>query len=303
MTAAGVATVRCRSCYELHPVQGGRTPLQELAAPLQALAGHHRFYNLLDREGFKYVEEVTATPDRCLLELRNAGPKLITAVRKVIEDLRHEARGTAADVVGLDLAARVTQPALLPEITGALQALAAWAQAERGARTLGDVLTLADGITYLPPDVTRAWELMTGTGCGSWLIPLTKRTCRTWRKTCSSRSTSGAGLSSSHGRSARTAGPTAALPPSSASRPVGRASSRSRRVISSGRPWLATGTRRCAGAPCRQPHQQPELRTRCPAPHRGWAGCSPGSPSRYRRQRAARPSRFISPDEWRAEPS
>ncbi len=163
MTAAGVATVRCRSCYELHPVQGGRTPLQELAAPLQALAGHHRFYNLLDREGFKYVEEVTATPDRCLLELRNAGPKLITAVRKVIEDLRHEARGTAADVVGLDLAARVTQPALLPEITGALQALAAWAQAERGARTLGDVLTLADGITYLPPDVTRAWELMTGT--------------------------------------------------------------------------------------------------------------------------------------------
>jgi hypothetical protein len=43
-----------------------------------------------------------------LLELRNAGPKFITAVRKVIEDLRHEAPATAANVVGLNLATRVT---------------------------------------------------------------------------------------------------------------------------------------------------------------------------------------------------
>jgi hypothetical protein len=41
--------------------------------------------------------------------------------------------------------------------------MAAWAQAERGARTLGDVLALADGFADLPPDVTRAWKLIAET--------------------------------------------------------------------------------------------------------------------------------------------
>ena len=72
--------------WELHPVPGGRTPLNVLAGPLHRLSGSVRFYNLLEREGFAWVEEVAATPDGCLLELRNSGMKLITAVRQVLAD-------------------------------------------------------------------------------------------------------------------------------------------------------------------------------------------------------------------------
>lgn len=58
-----------------------------LAGPLHRLSGSNRFYNLLEREGFAYVEEVAVTPEGCLLEFRNSGPRFIMAVRQVIADL------------------------------------------------------------------------------------------------------------------------------------------------------------------------------------------------------------------------
>ena len=74
--------------WDLHPEPAGRTPLHVLAGPLHRLSGSNRFYNLLEREGFGYVEEVAVTPEVCLLEFRNSGPRFITAVRQVIADLR-----------------------------------------------------------------------------------------------------------------------------------------------------------------------------------------------------------------------
>ena len=73
--------------WELHPVPPGRTPLRLLAAPLLTVSGGERSYNLLARSGFATVEEVAATPDRCLLLLRQCGPKMVAAVRRVLHDL------------------------------------------------------------------------------------------------------------------------------------------------------------------------------------------------------------------------
>ena len=73
--------------WDLHPMPAGRTPLHVLAGPLHRLSGSSRFCNLLEREGFGYVEEVAVTPEGCLLEFRNSGPRFITAVRQVIADL------------------------------------------------------------------------------------------------------------------------------------------------------------------------------------------------------------------------
>lgn len=73
--------------WELHPVPGDRTPLQALAEPLRRLSGNGRFFNLLDRSGFAYIEEIAATPDECLTELSNCGPGLVAAVRQVIGEL------------------------------------------------------------------------------------------------------------------------------------------------------------------------------------------------------------------------
>jgi Sigma-70, region 4 len=161
----------CPSCSQQHPVASGRTPLHVLAAPLHTLTGHLRFYNLLDRERFRYVEEVAATPDMCLLGLRNVGPKFLRAVRKVIADLHVKGTDAADGAHDLNLAIQVMLPVAVPEVTGALRAIAAWAQAERGGRTLGDVLAPADGIDGLPPDIARAWELITGTSLRSLADP------------------------------------------------------------------------------------------------------------------------------------
>ena len=73
--------------WDLYPEPVGRTPLRVLAGPLHRLSGSNRFYNLLEREGFGYVEEVAVTPEVCLLEFRNSGPRFITAVRRVVADL------------------------------------------------------------------------------------------------------------------------------------------------------------------------------------------------------------------------
>ena len=150
--------------WELHPVPSGRTPLHVLAGPLHRLSGSNRFYNLLEREGFAYVEEVAVTSEACLLELRNSGPRFIAAVRQVIADL--ESAGTGARTESLPGPGRtgpsagglVTPTGLPPDAARALQVTAAWAASEREAQTLGDLLTLAPGIGDLPPDVARSWD-------------------------------------------------------------------------------------------------------------------------------------------------
>lgn len=73
--------------WELHPVRDGRTPLHVLAEPLLALSGATRDYNLLRRNDFATVEELAATPDDCLLRIRQVGPKTVAAVHQVLRDL------------------------------------------------------------------------------------------------------------------------------------------------------------------------------------------------------------------------
>ena len=147
--------------WQLHPVPPGRTPLEALAGPLLRRTGSRRFYNILERHGFAYVEDVAATPDECLLELRNSGPRLIAAVRAVISELGPEddtagpaGNSGAGPVRGL----AATPPALPPDIAAALPVIAAWGIAERGARALGNLLTLAPAAAGMPPDVARCWD-------------------------------------------------------------------------------------------------------------------------------------------------
>jgi hypothetical protein len=149
--------------WQLHPVPPGGTPLEALAGPLLRRTGHRRFYNILDRHGFAYVEEVAATPDACLLELRNSGPRLIAAVRKVISELgpADAVTGPAGTSGAADGAGRVpagTPAVLPPDIAAAVQVIAAWGIAEREARTLADLLTLAPAAASMPPDVARCWD-------------------------------------------------------------------------------------------------------------------------------------------------
>ncbi len=148
--------------WELHPVPGGRTALHVLAAPLYRLSSQQRFYNLLDRAGFAWAEEVAATPDVCLLDLRNSGPKFIAAARRAISELGIDgvSENPKGAGVGQDPgpASSPSAPALSPEVTRALRLAARWAVAERGASIFGDLLTLAPGIAELPPDVARSWD-------------------------------------------------------------------------------------------------------------------------------------------------
>jgi len=151
--------------WDLSPVPPGRTGLEVLAGPLLRRTGSRRFYNILERHGFAYVEEVAAIPDACLLELRNSGPRLVAAVRAVIGELGPPDNAAAvASASGVGPAhgpGRVpagTPAALPPDIAAAAQVIAAWGVAERGARTLGELLTLAPAAAGMPPDVARAWN-------------------------------------------------------------------------------------------------------------------------------------------------
>jgi hypothetical protein len=129
--------------WDLHPVPAGRTPLHVLAGPLHRLSGSVRFYNLLEREGFAWVEEVAATPDGCLLELRNSGTKFIAAVRQVLAE-----RGfggvpaMTGDLAGPGVPGRDSGDPAVPgglpaEAARALQVVAAWAVAEHARRCSG----------------------------------------------------------------------------------------------------------------------------------------------------------------------
>ncbi len=150
--------------WDLHPVPAGRTPLHVLAGPLHRLSGSYRFYSLLERNGFAYVEEVAAMPEACWFELRNCGPRFIAAVRQVIAELHPgDAQARTAALPGSAGAGPATggpvMPAGLPTAAArALQVMAAWAVAEHGASTIGDLLTLAPDVQDLPPDVARSWE-------------------------------------------------------------------------------------------------------------------------------------------------
>jgi len=135
--------------WELHPVPGGLTPLQVLAGPLRRVSGNGRFFNLLDRSGFAYVEEVAATPDECLTDLGNGGPGLVAAVRQVIGEVE-PGTASAADAGPL--------PALSPATLRALKVVVAWAVAERGARTAGDLIAAICRTRELPLDVAAAWN-------------------------------------------------------------------------------------------------------------------------------------------------
>jgi hypothetical protein len=135
-----------------------------LAGPLNRLSGSVRFYNLLDREGFAWAEEVAATPDACLLELRNTGMKFIAAVRQVLAE--RGIGGAQATTGGLaapdDPRQEPGDPVVLAglpaEAVRALRVVAAWAVVERGAQVLEDLLVLAPGVKDLPPDVAEGWD-------------------------------------------------------------------------------------------------------------------------------------------------
>ena len=150
--------------WDLHPVPAGHTPLYVLAGPLHRLSGSDRFYNLLERNGFASVEEVAATPEECWFELRNCGIRFITAVRQVIGELQPgDAQAATGSLprsgeAGSAAGGPVTPAGLPADAASALQVLAAWAVAERGAPILGDLLTLAPGAEDLPPDVARSWD-------------------------------------------------------------------------------------------------------------------------------------------------
>jgi hypothetical protein len=145
--------------WELHLVPGGRTLLQVLAGPLRHLSGNSRFFNLLDRSGFAYVEEVAATPDECLTSLGNGGPGLVAAVRRVIGEL---APGTASPADGIAHDGQEpgtgAPPALPAAALKAVKVVAAWAVTERGARTAGDLIEAVGRTRELPPDVATAWN-------------------------------------------------------------------------------------------------------------------------------------------------
>jgi hypothetical protein len=145
--------------WELHPVTGGATPLHALATPLRRLSGTGRFYNLLNRSGFAYVEEVAVTPLECLSELPNGGPRFVAAVRRAISEL---AAGAAAleDDAAPDDGEPDTRPlpVLGPATLRALQVTAAWAVAEQGARSAGDLLAAVGRTRELPPEVASAWN-------------------------------------------------------------------------------------------------------------------------------------------------
>lgn len=144
--------------WELHPVPGGCTPLHVLAGPLRRLSGNGRFFNLLDRSGFAHVEEIAATPDECLADLGNGGPGLVAAVRKVTGELMPGA-ASPADGVAPDAPDPSTgAPALSSPTLRALKVVAAWAVAERGARTAGDLIAAVGRTRELPPDVAAAWN-------------------------------------------------------------------------------------------------------------------------------------------------
>ncbi|MFI5066888.1 MAG: hypothetical protein ACHP9Z_23335 [Streptosporangiales bacterium] len=83
-------SVRAAPGWGLHPVPEGQTPLEMLADALNAASGGVRCYNLLRRLGFNTVEELAATPARCLGNLRQSGPKMVAAIQQALAEIGRE---------------------------------------------------------------------------------------------------------------------------------------------------------------------------------------------------------------------
>ena len=150
--------------WDLHPVPAGRTPLHVLAGPLHRLSGSYRFYNLLERNGFAHVEEVAATPEECLFQLPNSGPRFIAAVRQGIAQLQPgDAQPRTGSLPGSGGAGAAAGGPITPGRTARScgQGPAGHGRLGcRGARSTdpGDLLTLTLDVEDLPPDVARSWE-------------------------------------------------------------------------------------------------------------------------------------------------
>lgn len=73
--------------WTLHPMPPTLTPLHDFLDALVATGpqpGSMRGYNLLDRHGFVYAEEVQHCPDEALLDIRNFGRIALAAVRDIL---------------------------------------------------------------------------------------------------------------------------------------------------------------------------------------------------------------------------
>jgi hypothetical protein len=92
--------------WGLHQVPAGQTPLEVLADPLLAASGAVRYYNLLLRSGFTTVEEVAATPPRCLRCLYQSGPKMVAAIQDVLAEMGLEVPEISRPAVNEEIAAR-----------------------------------------------------------------------------------------------------------------------------------------------------------------------------------------------------
>lgn len=107
-------------------------------------------------------------------ELRNSGLRFIAAVGQVIAELQPgDAQARLGSLPGSGgtgpTADGPVTPAGLPATAAtALRVMAAWAVAEHGASTLGDLLTLAPGVTDLPPDVARSWDASASSVSRPW---------------------------------------------------------------------------------------------------------------------------------------
>lgn len=152
--------------WVLHPVPAGRTPLHLLAEPLGRQQGGARFFNLLDRAGFAFAEEVAATPDECLLDLRGGGPKFLAAVREAAAAL---AAGTGGGGTTPPGPGAGPWPADGADVLEAVRVVAAWAAAVEGAVTAGDLIPpVPRGASGdLPADVAAAWQRIRETGLRS----------------------------------------------------------------------------------------------------------------------------------------
>lgn len=144
--------------WELRAMPAILTPLHKLAAPLLSESGSNRFYNMLERSGFGYVEEVAAAPDEGILELRNGGQRLIETVRKVVGELVRESEALDRPVDPGVPYSGDRSPRLPVGVLQALQVVAAWAVLERGAQTAVDLARIPVGEDELPSDVADAWR-------------------------------------------------------------------------------------------------------------------------------------------------
>ncbi len=172
LIAAGAAPGWC-----LHPVPPSRTPLDVLAGPLLHRSGSMRFYNILERNGFACVEEVAATPDACLLELRNSGHRLVATVREVISELgsAHTSTSTAdssgTGAHGSDHAAADAAVAVPQDVAAALRVIVAWAIAEGGRACSGICSPLFPLPMTCQPMSLASGSVWPGSASGRWSAP------------------------------------------------------------------------------------------------------------------------------------